>query len=290
MHHMPNLQQLCLVRCVPSALMLETDPAVEPVNPWVTLKALVVLGLEFRDWDYVRPLAMVVNHHFGNSFRHLEVTGSHMFADREGRTWLDPDHEPPLENDHGMWELGHVNRPNTFRNMECFRTRNIVVDPGRCQEMMRQTFEAEKLHSIDIVFNQPPLNEAPEGSTCTLRLERFGWLRGSTAIRSLGLFNFRFKRYPRNEDDLPLLGFVGSLPSLEILEINSEQYDDAELASVITDIIKNTESLKKIYQATVKGTNLDRLKSVAKRANIELIWGERPVVWPVPILNPEPPI
>jgi F-box/TPR repeat protein Pof3 len=85
---------------------------------------------------------------------------------------------------------------------------------------------------------------------------------------------------------MPLPAFLASLPNLETLDINSEQYDGAELSSVITEIIRVTK-LKTIYQATVKGTNLDKLNRFANSVGVDIIWGERPLVWPVPFTSPE---
>lgn len=279
---MPNIEQLCLVRGIPAAFMTESGP--QMVSPWAGLKVLVALGIGIGNWMQMLSLIHLVCTSRGDSFRHLEITCPHIHVDTRGTTWLDPHHSSSAIPDTILPFNGGI-PSNTFKNMECFRVRNLVLDTEGCRRLMRESLAGRKLHSFDIVFDQPPLSESPEGITCKMRLEEFAWLRGTTAIRSIGVFNFRFKKYPRGEEDLPLPAYLASFPNLEILDINSEHYDDAEFSSVITEIIKVTK-LKKIYQATVKGTNLDKLRLVAKKANVELIWGERPFVWPVPILNP----
>jgi F-box/TPR repeat protein Pof3 len=270
MRKMPNLEQLCLVRAMPSALFMETYPHF----PWAKLKAVVALEMEFHEDVMQVGLSRLISVCGGDSLRHLEVTSSSTHVEVDDESWLDFYNHGP-----DTMQLDDV-----YKRIEAFRTRNIVQFSAGCRKRVRHSLEEGRLHSIDIVFNQPPLNESPEGITSKARLESFDWLRGSTAIRSLGLFNFRFTRLPRNAQDLPLLDFVASFPNLEVLDLNSEHYDSAEFSSVVVDIIKITK-LKKIYQATVKGIQLDKLKAVAKSTNVELVWGERPVLWPVPLEN-----
>lgn len=271
MRKMPNLEQLCLVRAMPSAFFMETYPDF----PWAKLKALVALEMGFNQGAMQVALSRMVSVCGRDSLRHLEVTSSGTHVDDDDESWLDYYNQDP-----DITQLDDV-----YKKIEVLKMRNIVLHIPSCLQRVRHSLEEGKLHSIDVVFNQPPLNESPEGITSKGRLESFEWLRGSRSIRSLGLFNFRFTRYPRSAEDLPLLGFVASFPNLEVLDINSEHYDSAELSSVIVDIIKITK-LKKIYQATVNGIQLDKLRVVAKSANVELIWGERPVLWPAPLENP----
>lgn len=277
---MPNVQQLCVARGVPTGNVAGMGE--NATTPWAWLTALVVLDVNLTDMMQRLPISWLASGCSGGPLRHLEVVSSSMYADADQRTWLDPLY--PLDNILAGSSSAGPTVADTLQSMESFRMRNVALDARGCQRLMKQPVEQDTLHSIDIVFKQPPLNESPEGITSATWLAGYEWLHGSTAIRSLGLYNFRFKRYPRNQEDFPLLGFVASLPNLEVMEVTSEHYDSAEFASVIADIIKVTK-LKKIYQGTVKGANLDKLKLVAKAANIELIWGERPLEWPVPIMG-----
>lgn len=218
----------------------------------------------------------------GRNLRHIQVESTKVL-ENSGAFWLNP--LPEIRN----WlaqsnSEGPTNAlPNTFDSLESLRLKNIVLDAIVAQEMLRSPISSSRFHNLDVAFPQASLNET-EGVASCQRLEQFEWLRGESSIRSIGLSNFRFRRYPKNATEYPLPNFLASLPNLETLEINSEHYDDAELCVAIVEILQVTH-LKTLYQSTIKGMNLDKLRVFAEKAGVKLIWGERPLVWPVPLID-----
>lgn len=215
----------------------------------------------------------------GSEIQHLEIMPYH--EDPKGATILGQYHE-------WMGLVGFLSRgtfppeePNSFDNLRTLRLKRMLMDGAASEPLLRNAIDNGKLRNIDINFPRATIVDVEGPASCE-RIEEFSWLRGAESIHCISLSNFRFRRYPQNDEDLPLPSFLASFPNLETLEIGSEYYDDAELGSVIVAIMKVTK-LKRIYQNTIKGTNLDILKAAAKQLDIELVWGERPREWPVPI-------
>ncbi|KAI9172471.1 hypothetical protein HJFPF1_01973 [Paramyrothecium foliicola] len=174
-----------------------------------------------------------------------------------------------------------VDTINGYAQLQCIRLTRAVFDPQRIQSVLASSFEAGKLRTLDIVF---PLEDpnAPLGSSSVNYLKGYGWLRGAESIRCLGIFGFRFVRYPRNVADDPLPDFLASFPNLDTLEIHSEEYEDAELCTLIASILKVTH-LKTLYESRVKGVPRDQLRGLTQKHGVQLIGGERPRQWPVPL-------
>lgn len=281
---MPNLEQLCLIRVIPSGL--SPDAGVDNNGAgWKNLKALIALGTNLNHGVQLACLICLTSMNQGNTLRHLQIGSLNMFEDHEGLTWLDPWYQGlDSHQDFTPSEAVSSSRgPNTFKNLQALRLKNVVLDSAASQRILKCPLSENKLQNLDIVFHQPSLDEA-EGVSSRQRLAQFEWARGSPSIRSIGVSNFRFTRYPRTEAEFPLPAFLSSFPNLEILEINSEHYEDEEFCSVIIEAIKATH-LKTVYQSTVKGFNLDKLKKSAKSVGVDLVWGERPLVWPLPLMD-----
>ncbi|KAH0600918.1 hypothetical protein MHUMG1_01918 [Metarhizium humberi] len=140
----------------------------------------------------------------------------------------------------------------------------------------------EDRHGRHRVFsNSQSLNDRV-GDRSITHLKGYEWLRGAASITSMGCYRFRFRSYPRNDDDLPLPQFLASFPNLETLSIFSENYEEAEFAGVVAAILKVT-TLKTIYTTSVKGAVMDQLRTVAESQGVKLIWGHQPQAWPVPL-------
>jgi hypothetical protein len=169
--------------------------------------------------------------------------------------------------------------PDAYRELQCLRLKNVVYNPRRIHLLLEPSLHKAKISTLDIVFPIEDLN-VPVGQSCVNHLKEYDWLRGSESIRCMGIFGFRFVRYPRNNKEFPLLGFLASFPNLETLEIHSELYDEGEFSSLLGDILKDTK-LKTIYQHRVTGVALDSLQSFAERNGVEILWGERPQLWPL---------
>lgn len=170
---------------------------------------------------------------------------------------------------------------NIYGSMRSLRLARDLITPLKLQQVVHDSIMGNKLHTLDLVFPLEPLG-VPPGHTSAQHLKEHEWLRGASSIRCLGVSEFRFRSYPKNDDDLPLPSFLASFPNLETLEINSGHYEPLELCSVIEAIIKVTK-LKRIYQTSVQGVCLDQLRALASKADVELVWGERPRHWPVEI-------
>ncbi|KAJ3472033.1 hypothetical protein NLG97_g11347 [Lecanicillium saksenae] len=99
----------------------------------------------------------------------------------------------------------------------------------------------------------------------------------------MSLSQFRFRPFPRTPEDLPLPTFLATFPKLETLEIRSDHYDEAEICSVISAIIKETKTIKLIYQNQVRGALMDKLKVAAAKHGVQIVFGERPREWPVQV-------
>lgn len=215
----------------------------------------------------------------GANIQHLELASYH--EDPSGVTLLGQCHEWGGVVSLISQSSFPPEAPNSLDNLRDLRLRQMVMDGAASEPLLRNAIDKNKLRSIDINFRRPRMADHEGPASCE-RIAEFSWLRGAESIRCIGLSNFRFRRYPTTDEDLPLPSFLASFPNLETLEIGSEYYDDAELGSVIVAIMKATK-LKRIYQRTVKGANLDCLRAAAKQLGVELIWGERPREWPVPI-------
>lgn len=187
---------------------------------------------------------------------------------------LDPSLLPASATD-DIW------RPNNYKSLQSLRLSGISLDPTVTGQLLEQQAKSGQLNNIDIVFPLEPL-QATQGELCASHLAGYEWLCGSPSVQSMGIFQFRFRSFPRNDVDLPLPNFLASFPKLEVLEIKSDNYDELEFCSVLEAIMKVTK-LNVIYQGQVKGALMDKLVTLARSRGVEVIWGERPRQWPVPL-------
>ncbi|KAM3464504.1 hypothetical protein MY5147_005878 [Beauveria neobassiana] len=174
------------------------------------------------------------------------------------------------------------NWQNEYRSLKAIRLANAVLNPESLQQVAQRQAAAGQLHTLDLVF--PPESLAtPAGAVSSAHLAKYEWLAGSPGIRCMSISQFRFRPFPRTSDDLPLPAFLATFPKLETLEIRSEHYDEAEMCSVISAIIKETKTLKLIYQNQIRGALMDKLGTAAAKHGIKVAFGERPREWPVPV-------
>ncbi|KAM3441409.1 hypothetical protein MY4824_001533 [Beauveria thailandica] len=174
------------------------------------------------------------------------------------------------------------NWQNEYRSLKAIRLANAVLDPESLQQVARRQAATGQLHTLDLVF--PPESLAtPAGAVSSAHLAKYEWLAGAPGICCMSISQFRFRPFPRTSDDLPLPAFLATFPKLETLEIRSEHYDEAEMCSVISAIIKETKTLKLIYQNQIRGALMDKLGTAAAKHGVKVLFGERPREWPVPV-------
>ncbi|KAJ3462924.1 hypothetical protein MRS44_007710 [Fusarium solani] len=186
-----------------------------------------------------------------------------------------------LNQEPATMDSDEFNQGNQYKNLHSLRLTRALIPPSQLQAVLSDAIEARKLHTLDLVFPLEPFG-TPQGSISVEHLRKHAWLRSAESIRCLGIFEFRFRSYPKNDDDLPLPSFLATFPNLEVIEINSAHYEGPEFGTVIEAILKVTH-LRKIYQTTVQGIALDQLRGLAAKYKVELVWGERPRQWPLPI-------
>lgn len=167
---------------------------------------------------------------------------------------------------------------NRYENLQTLRVRNLTFHAKDSRSAFEAGARSGTLDSIDLCF---PSTDMSVGSASIEYLKDHDWLRGAPSIMSLGIFEWRFPEYPRDDQEMPLPGFVASFPNLRTLEIGSSLYEEREFCTVIGAILKKGTGLKTIYQKNVTGTVMDQLVDFANKFGVELVWGERPRQWPV---------
>lgn len=175
----------------------------------------------------------------------------------------------------GSWQ-------NVYKSLKVVRLANAALNPEVIQQVAGCQAAAGQLHTLDIVFPPEPLSGIP-GAVSSAHLAKYEWLVGASGIRCMSISQFRFRPFPRTSEDLPLPSFLASFPNLETLEIRSEHYEEAELCSVISAIVKESATLKQIYQSQVRGVLMDKLGVLAAQKGVRIVWGERPREWPIPL-------
>ncbi|KAF4125681.1 F-box/TPR repeat protein Pof3 [Geosmithia morbida] len=283
---MPNLEQLWFSNLFPFAdYGIEGERTIKETfnEVWKGMKAVIVNGhREILDLDQAFGFNSLVSINRGENIRYIELVP--YFDDPRGTVLLDRNrHSMELNDGSDRIMQGDLGLPNHFSNLEALRIKQTVMDGTALQPILRPALDNNRLRELDINFRRPHFNE-PEGPSSCQHLKDYEWLRGARSIRSMRVSNFRFTRYPRSDDQLPLPGFLASFPNLEILEIGSEYYEDAEMCSVVVAVMKVTK-LKRIYQSTIRGAPLDSLKTAAKEYGVQLVFGDRPREWPVVFEN-----
>lgn len=285
---LPSLEQLRFSNLFPFAdYGLEGERTIKETfnRVWTGLKAVIVDSpSEILDLDQAFGLNSLVSINRGENIRYIEIAP--WFNEHAGHTLIDRNRHSGelLSSSTGNGILGDLAQPNTFSNLEALRMKQTVMDGAALEPILQRSLANGKLRELDINFDTPGMNEAYGPASCR-HLQSYDWLRGSASIRSMRVHNFRFTQHPRGDAELPLPSFLASLPNLEILEIGSSYYDEAELASIIVAVLKGCKNLKRVYQSYVKGWMLDGITAVAKERDIQLVFGERPREWPVGILD-----
>ncbi|KAL6921723.1 hypothetical protein ACHAPO_006982 [Fusarium lateritium] len=273
-HKTPYLEQLYL-QDVQLSAEIPTDTKLD--NYWPRLRAVTVHGSDACDLNTTQTIRQLTS-----------LRGRHMlqYMDFDFRWKLD--HEGPLgltvllgtlNQELGMLTTDEHNKNYQYTDLRSLRLRRAMVPPLKLQRVLHDTLVAQKLHTLDIAF---PLDHqgAPEGSASTQHIQDHSWLRGDHGIRCIGISEFRFRAYPKTDDEMYLPGFLASFPNLEVIEINSSHYDQREFCTMIDAILKVTH-LKRIYQKTVLGDWKDKLGEATTKKGVELIWGDRPREWPL---------
>jgi F-box/TPR repeat protein Pof3 len=248
-------------------MQLETVTLVtdEDDHLWKELKVIVIHGSANIDPVTAEGIRRLTSIRRGCDLEHIDLDFWWKYGDAFGPVSSHAVSTPELNN-------------NNYENIRSLRLTQNLIAPERLRHFLHDAMSGQKLHTLDIFF---PLEQfgTPFGQNSSQHLQSYAWLRGATSIRCLGVSEFRFREYPKNDDDLPLPSFLASFPNLETLEINSSHYEGIEFCTVVEAIVKVTK-LKKIYQNTIKGVYMDKLKEVAKKSGVELVWGERPRPWP----------
>ena len=188
--------------------------------------------------------------------------------------YYDPSDQDPLDgwdNDHGK--------------LQSLTLARVVLAPEKLALTLRDCISSQSLHSLDIEFPIDDYN-SPLGNSSIQHLSQYAFLRGVASIRHLGLFEFQFKDFARDDADWPLADFLASFPNLESLDIASTHYTGAEssLCAVIETIIQKTK-LKTLYVSGLFGVVAQRLQNLVTRCGIDLRKGRRPTPWPVPLVG-----
>ncbi|VUC20263.1 unnamed protein product [Clonostachys rosea] len=265
----PNLEQLFLNSV---SLACRTSEAIS----WPQLRVLS-MNVHFLDIE-LQPFAglpRLILMDEWEHLQHLEIQAGRTRADPKGLSFLRGDLEI-LEND-GPVETSSFR----FKELKSLHLDRVVLDPLASSQMLGTSIENGSLGSLDIVFDCP-LDEYTAASYSCQRIIEHEWLCGSPSIRHIGVFDFRFRRYPIKDSDMPLPDFLGSFPNLETLDIRSEAYESTEFAGLIVDILKKTK-LKTVYQSGAIGYDLDILRKSARQVGVEVVSGLPPRVWPMPI-------
>ncbi|RSL60028.1 hypothetical protein CEP54_006950 [Fusarium duplospermum] len=246
---------------------------------WPNLNAVIVNGSTDSDPETSETIQKLTSIRRGDTLQYIDFDFRWKY-DEQGPLGLRM-LSNMLNQEPATMDTDEFNRDNQYKNLHSLRLTRALIPPSKLQEVLSDAIAARKLHTLDLVF---PLETfgTPQGSTSVEHLREHAWLRSAESIRCLGIFEFRFRSYPKNDDDLPLPSFLATFPNLEVIEINSGHYEGPEFCTVIEAILKVTH-LRKIYQTTVQGVALDQLRRLAAGYNVELVWGERPRQWPLPI-------
>lgn len=229
-----------------------TGPAHQVMNTLFTLRDLTCLNR-------------------GNTLKHIQLE---IPSDAEGprggqRIFYDPENWP-----------ASLLTPQ-FKDLQTVRFKDLALSPQIAHGVASESLQLGKLHHFDIVFPSESLRDRIGDKSAT-HLKGYEWLRSADSIRSIGCYRFRFRSYPRNDEDLPLPSFLASFDNLETLSLDSEHYEEAEFATVVGAILKVTH-LKTIYTTSVKGAMMDQVRKLAETQGVRLIWGRQPQPWPVPL-------
>ncbi|EGR47672.1 uncharacterized protein TRIREDRAFT_108530 [Trichoderma reesei QM6a] len=203
-----------------------------------------------------------------NAGRNLRVLDLHYGWDYTGRNLEATD----------IFGHMHGNPAYEYANLEEFRASKLVVSPQVAQDLFEGPIRAGKLHSFDIVFPLPKLQE-PLGESSAEHIKKYQWLEGAESIRSIGLYDFYFKSYIYMADH-PLINFLNKLPCLEEVRITSNHFDTSDFIVTLRDIL-NLVKLKSAYIPQISGMAFERIRELAKQKGVDLVWEKRLPKWPL---------
>ncbi|TQV94000.1 hypothetical protein V2A60_003850 [Cordyceps javanica] len=282
----PALEQLWLQDTLPDR---SSDWEDQWSNIWPNFKALIVVASNSSTAarfaiTVIICLLSSLNHGYKLEYIDLDLPWSPN-PDAIAIEPLTLDPGPAIQK---VWNMSGTvldpenNWQNEYRRLETIRLANAVLDPDSLQQVAQSQAAAGRLHTLDVVF--PPESLAtPAGAVSSAHLAKYEWIAGAPGIRCMSVSQFRFRPFPRTPEDLPLPTFLATFPRLETLEIRSDHYDESEMCSVISAIIKETKTIKRIYQNQIRGTLMDRLGTAAAKHGVNIIFGERPREWPVQV-------
>ncbi|KOS21686.1 hypothetical protein ESCO_002276 [Escovopsis weberi] len=282
--HANNLDQPTLLERTPKLEQLVLENALINNNHYLSQgdRPLPMLRyLRITERRHLRPLSLdnlssslILNCYSamtglngGNDFQALDISLAGDYS------WSDPFFSDIISDKRGERQV-------QYTNIESFRLKSLAVEPRTARSLFEAPLLAGKLHTFDIVFPLDGLNERV-GESSTEHLDGYSWLRGAESVRSLGLFSFNFSSLYSMSDEMPLLSFLKSFPNLEVLELESDRYEEAGMCMLLKDVMTTMERLKTLHQYRVKGVMLDQLLATSEDCGVKLVWGERPRQWPM---------
>ncbi|CEJ81894.1 hypothetical protein VHEMI01996 [[Torrubiella] hemipterigena] len=272
----PNLEQIWLdeIWLVPSIGWGDEWDRV-----WTSLKAITVVASGMSHRRLMPAITVLTSVNRGENLRSIDLSFSSKALPSEDILTVEPVQEMLSWDGVSAGAQGVYPRLNDYRNLESIRLHRVSQNPTSAHRIVHESIRTNKLSRMDIVFPAETFSSVM-GSESSLHLAQYEWLRGTKSIKQMGIFGFRFRSFPRNDDDLPLPSFLASFPNLEEVELGSDHYEDGEFCTVIAAVLKATK-LKRLYQSQVRGVMMDRLPALGRAYGVEIVYGERPRPWPV---------
>lgn len=246
---------------------------------WKSLQSITIVAASMSNRRLMPAITILTSINRGESLRSIDLSFSSKALPSEDMLTVEPVQEMLSWDGVPTGAQGVYPRLNDYQNLETLRLHKIAQNPTSAHRFVQESIRNNKLTRMDIVFPAETFNSVM-GAESALHLAQYEWLRGTKSIKQMGIFGFRFRSYPRNDDDLPLPSFLATFPNLEEVELGSEHYEDGEFCTVIDAVLKATK-LKRLYQSQVRGVMMDHLPDLGAKYGVEIIFGERPRPWPV---------
>ncbi|KAF7542317.1 hypothetical protein G7Z17_g11681 [Cylindrodendrum hubeiense] len=275
----PRLEQLWISDVQLGSGGLQDEQTVQTDAIWKDLKTVIISGTTDSDPETAENIQRLTSIRRGANLQYIDLDFRWKYDE------LGPLALRILTNGLNQQPTSvstdEFDQNNHYDDLRSLRLTRALITPDKLQQVLQGAILAGKLHTLDLVFPLEPMGGA-EGVMSARHLREHDWLRGAASIRCLGVFEFRFRSHPRDDDELSLPAFLASFPNLETLEINSDHYEAPEFYTVIRAILKVTK-LRTIYQTIVQGVVLDKLRALTAKAGVELVSGQRQRAWPMPI-------
>ncbi|OAQ97453.1 hypothetical protein LLEC1_01814 [Akanthomyces lecanii] len=284
----PAIEQLWLQDTIPDC---SNNWEYQWSQTWPNFKALVVAGSNSSTaarFAITLTIRLLTSLNHGHKLEYIDLDMP--WSPNPDAVAMEPLTLNPGPSIQKVWNMaGTVLDPeaswqNEYKKLTAVRLANAVLEPECLQKVAQPRAIAGQLHTLDIVFPPEDLSR-PTGAASSAHLAKYEWLAGAPGIRSMSLSQFRFREFPRTPDDIPLPTFLATFPKLETIEIRSDHYEEAEMCSVISAIIKESKTLKLIYQNQIRGALMDKLGKAAAKHGVTIVFGERPRAWPVPVTS-----